>query len=130
MKIPVCFIIAGFTFMFGMQNHSLLKGLIMLVVFDAVMGLASSYVNGVQIESRRAFKGGAKLFVYAILVSAGYFTENIIPGNTLLDVGMISFLALTEFISIMENAGRMGFVVPQKILNQVISLRDGKADKI
>lgn len=122
-KIPVCFPIALFTFLFGAQNSSILLALLVLVTFDMFMGIMAAYSTKEVISSRRALKTATKLLVYGILASGAYFTESVIPADTFLDDAMISFLALTEFISIMENAGRMGFTVPQKLLNKVQGLR-------
>lgn len=118
-KVPVCFILGAIAFLFGVENQSMLIGLLVLLTFDTIMGLFAAYKTGVPIESRRALKAASKLAVYAILCSGAFLVESILRGNTLIDEVMIAFLALTEFISIMENAGRMGFVVPQKLLNQL-----------
>lgn len=118
-KIPIGFILTGFAFLFGVSNGSFLTALAVLVAFDFVMGVSAAYKVGEPIQSRRALKTATKLFVYTILASASFLVESIIPGATLLDNAMISFLAVTEFISIMENAGKMGFNVPQKILDRM-----------
>lgn len=125
-KVPICFILAGFAFFFGLSNGSFLLMLVTLIGFDLVMGISAAYKAGEPIESRRALKTATKLGVYGILVSSAFLVENIVPSITLIDNAMISFLALTEFISIIENAGKMGFVVPQKLLNQVVAWRNQK----
>ncbi len=126
LKTPICFILGGFAFFFGASNGSILLMLVSLIAFDLVMGIGAAYAVGQPIESRRALKTATKLAVYLLLISAAYLCESIVPGTTLMDEAMVSFLALTEFISIMENAGRMGFSVPQKLLNQLVGLKNSR----
>lgn len=125
-KVPICFIIAAIGFLFGVHNGSLLIGLVVLIIFDTILGIGAAYTEGRVIESRRALKAATKLAVYAVLASSAYMVESIVPSSTFIDEAMISFLALTEFISIMENAGRMGFTVPQRLLNRLQDLRGTK----
>lgn len=125
-KTPVCFILAGIAFFFGVENQSMLSGLVLLLVFDLVTGLMAAYLTKTPIESRRLLKSASKLAVYGILCSSAFLVESILRGTTLIDEGMIAFLAVTELISIMENAGKMGFSVPQKLLNQLVTIRSSK----
>lgn len=125
-KLPICFFLAGFSFFLGVENQSMLVALLTLMTFDLLMGLSAAYMSGEEIQSRRVLKSASKLAVYAILCSGAYMVEGIMRGTTLVDEMMISFLALTEFVSIMENASRMGFSVPTKLLNKIQDLRGAK----
>lgn len=122
-KLPVSLATGMFALLFGLHNGSLLIALIILIVFDLVMGITAAYMRGDPIESRRALKTASKFGVYSVLCSSAFLVEGVVPGTTFLDNAMIAFLALTEFISIMENAGKMGFTVPQKLLNQARELQ-------
>lgn len=126
-KVPICFILAALAFFFGAENQNILIALIILIGFDLITGIAAAHFSKEVITSRKALKTATKLFVYAILYSGAYFVEGIIPAETMINDAMISFLALTEFISIMENAGKMGFTVPQKLLNKMYELRGAKS---
>ena len=39
---------------------------------------------------------------------------------------MVAFVGITEFISILENIGRLGYQTPKKLLNQLKEYRDNK----
>jgi phage-related holin len=58
-------------------------------------------------------------------ISAGYFADITIGWNLIQSV-MVGFIGVTEFISILENMGRMGYQTPKKLLNQ---LKDFQSQK-
>lgn len=126
MKVPVCFVMGGFALLFGAHNGDILSALVILVAFDLITGIVAAYVAGEPITSRRALKTASKLGVYSVLCSSAFLVEGIVPAETIIDVSMISFLAITEFISIMENAGKMGFEVPQKLLRRAVEYRNNQ----
>lgn len=117
------FFVGSFGFLFGADMNSVLGALITLVTLDFITGLVCAYKQGEQIKSRVALRSAVKLGVYGILVSSAHLTEQAVPGTTFMGQGMIAFLAVTEMISIVENAGKMGFAIPKKLLNQLIELR-------
>lgn len=110
---------------FGFENPAILQALFLLTAIDFVTGVCSARVAGEQIKSRIAVKSAYKVAVYGLLVSSGHLAEMITPGGTFIEEAVTSFLALTELISIIENVGKMGFAVPNKLLNQLQKLREG-----
>lgn len=122
-KIPIALIIAGFSYLFGLHNGTAVAALMVIIAIDFITGVSASYYAGEPIESRRAVKTAIKTFFYGIFISSAYLTENIIPGETFIDQATISFLAITEFVSIMENTGKMGYQVPLKLLNRLKEMR-------
>ena len=114
-----------FHFLFGMNSERILLMVTILVTFDFITGVIASHKSGLSIESRRSLKSVLKLVMYGVLASAAHLTETIIPGTTFINEATIAFLALTELISIIENVGRMGYAVPQRLLNQLGEWRDG-----
>jgi toxin secretion/phage lysis holin len=109
-----------YSFFFGVGSETVLCALVALVVFDFITGVGASYLSGQQITSRRAFKTAMKLTVYLILVASANLVEVIIPGNPFFFSNVIiSFLAVTELISVLENAGRAGYQTPQKLLHKL-----------
>lgn len=111
-------------FAFGIDHATIMQALIFLVVIDFITGLWSARVSGEHITSRRAVKSAYKLVMYALLVSGAHLTEVVIPGKTYLEDIVTSFLAVTELISILENAGRMGYAIPKKLLKKLQDYRD------
>lgn len=123
-KLLPSVVIPVFGVLFGLQNPAILRALMILVVIDFITGIASAKVANEQIRSRAAVRSAFKVAVYGLLVSAGHLTEVIVPGNLFIEEAVVSFLALTELISVIENIGKMGFAVPSKLLNQLQKLRD------
>lgn len=111
-------------FLIGRENHTSMTMLIVLIAFDMVTAIIAEYKCGRPIESRKALKTATKIVVYGLMVSAAHLTEQIVPGTTFIDSAVISFLAVTELISILENAGKSGYAIPKKLLNRLDDLRD------
>lgn len=128
-KVGIGSIIATFAYLFGTNNNQLLLALVVLVAFDFISAMGGAYKQGVPIESRRALKSASKLVVYGLFISAGHMTSLIVFDSSFIENSILAFLALTELISIMENIGKMGYVVPQVLLNQITDLRDKRTKK-
>lgn len=124
LKFLPSFLVPLFGFLFGFNNHTIIYGLFVLICIDFITGVASAKQLGHRIESRSAVKTAYKIAVYGLLMSSGHITETILPGMTYIEQAVTSFLALTELISILENVGKMGFAIPQRLLNQLQKWRD------
>lgn len=125
-KAPIAYTLGILTYLIGGQNFNAGLAIIVLVSIDLVTALMAEYKQGLPIESRKALKSTTKLVVYGLFLSAIHLTEVILPGTTFLDEAALSFLAITEAISVMENIGRMGYPIPLKILNRLNELKTGK----
>lgn len=125
-KIIPSVIIPIFGFLFGFQSQSIMLGLLVLIAMDFLTALLAAKKLGAPINSRSAVKSAYKVAVYGLLVSAGHITEVIVPFSTYIEEAVTTFLALTELISIIENVGKMGFAVPQKLLNQLEKWREAE----
>lgn len=119
-------VIAILGFFFNLDHKSLLLALVGLITFDLIMGVAAAKKTGECIESRKMCKSAFKLAVYGVMVSSAHLTEVAVGLENnwaVLEQMMIGFLAATELVSIIENAGRMGYAVPKRILNQLQQYR-------
>jgi len=114
-----------FVFLFGDFHTAGIVAVLMLMSFDTVLGVMASYTEGKPITSRRFSRIVQKAIVYMIAISAGYFTDTTI-GWALVQSTMIAFIAVTEFISILENIGRLGYQTPKKLLNQMKDFQSQK----
>tara|TARA_R100001086_G_C11847959_1_gene260625 strand:- start:10054 stop:10482 length:429 start_codon:yes stop_codon:yes gene_type:complete len=112
-------------FMFGDFYNDALLGITILMVMDTILGVSASYVEGTPISSRRFGRAVVKGAIYFMAISAGYFADLTIPFD-IIQGTMIAFVGVTEFISILENIGRMGYETPKKLLNQLKEYRDSK----
>ena len=114
----IMIILANMTF--GDVDGAILIGIGMLCLFDFLTALIRDKKGKVKITSRKAIKTPLKIAVYALMVSAGYVTESVIGLNAInlpIAETIAAFIAVTELISILENVGRMGYVIPRKLLN-------------
>lgn len=112
-------------FLIGIENQEFFAALVVLITIDLITGgIMVPFKTGVAIESIKILKTVSKLVAYSLLISAANLTENIIPGNTMIDIGAIAYLAMTEFVSILENFGNLGYSVPKKLLNRVINMKE------
>lgn len=90
----------------------------MLMVFDTILGVSAAYYEGQPITSRGFSRAVVKGIVYFTAISSGHFADMTLPVRVI-EYTMIGFVGVTEFVSILENVGRMGFRTPQKLLNQL-----------
>lgn len=118
--------ILTYSFFFGDIEETIITSVVVLTIFDMMTGLMASIKSGKSIESRRLFTTAVKIFVYLMLISAGHLTENAVGMDIRADEVITFVIALTEIISILENASRMGYAIPKKLLNQ---LKDFKSQK-
>lgn len=114
-----------FVFFFGDFHTQGIVAVMMLMTFDTILGLMATYHEKQAITSRKFSRVVQKGAVYLIAISAGYFTDLTI-GWSVIQTTMIGFIAVTEFISILENMGRMGFQTPKKLLNQLENFKSQK----
>lgn len=114
-----------FTFFFGDFHQQAILAILMLMIFDTILGVMATVHEGQAITSRKFSRVVQKGTVYFMAISAGYFADLTI-GWAVIQATMIAFIGVTEFLSIMENMGRLGYETPKKLLNQ---LKDFKSQK-
>ena len=115
---------AGF-FMFGSLYTQALVAIMMLMILDTLLALMAAYVNGEEITSRKFSRSLLKGIVYFTAISAGYFADLTIP-FAVIQGTMVAFVGVTEFISILENVGLLGYATPKRLLNQLQKYKDSK----
>jgi len=118
-------IVLFLSFLFGDLYNQAILAVLMLLLFDTILGVHSAWIEGSAITSRKFSRVVWKGFVYMISISAAFFLDQTLP-FVIAQTTMIAFVATTEFISILENMGRLGYATPKKLLNQ---LKDFKSQK-
>lgn len=113
------------SFFFGDFHQQAILGVLMLMIFDTILGVMAVYSEGKAITSRKFSRVVQKGAVYFIAISAGYFADLTI-GWSVIQSTMIAFIGVTEFISILENMGRLGYQTPKKLLNQLEGFKSQK----
>lgn len=118
-------IFAVYSFSFGTVQEQADLAILILVIFDFITALANAKKQGIPITGSLALHTPVKIVFYAILISAAHLTGVTAPFvSDMFDYTITAFLAITELISIMENLGKMGIAVPQKMLNTLQGLRN------
>ncbi|MGI6225676.1 MAG: phage holin family protein [Peptococcales bacterium] len=115
------------TYLFGGWS-SLLGILLAFVVLDYVTGVLASGVEG-NLSSSIGLKGIArKVFIFVMVAVAHLVDTSLGDGHIFRDATIFFYLA-NEFLSILENAGRVGLPVPD-ILQQAIEVLKGRSKKV
>lgn len=133
-KIASSVILSILFFFFGNIYTEALIAILMLMILDTILGVAAAIYEkpvGVKIlskeclNSRRFSRVVIKGMVYFSAISAGYFADLTIPFDVI-QATMIAFIGATEFISVLENMGRLGYPTPKNLLERLKQLRDSK----
>lgn len=127
LKIIAGIFISALTFIYNGVYKDAMLAVILLVIFDLITRVVAEKKLGRPIQSQKVFRTPVKFLVYLIMTSAAHLVEVATYGWVpIIDETMLAFLAVTEFISILENVGYMGYAVPQKLLNQLIQYKNNK----
>lgn len=128
-KIMTGIILGALAFLFDTMLQEALLALMILIVFDFITALGAVYkTKDISIESAKVYRTALKATIYYILISSAHLAEigigiNAFPLN-FFDETIIGFLAVTEFISILENTSKMGYSIPKKLLNKLNEYHD------
>jgi phage-related holin len=125
LKVMTSAVLSVGFFLFGDLHTQALYSILFLMTIDTVLGIMASVHEGHSISSARFSRAILKGIVYLTAISAGYHADGTVPFD-IIQATMIAFVGTTEFISILENIGRMGYKTPKKLLNQ---LRDYQSNK-
>jgi toxin secretion/phage lysis holin len=117
---------ASVGFFFGGWSE-VLTLLVSLVGIDYLTGFLASAVEG-RLSSRVGFRGIPKKIMIFVMVAVGHLVDTAIGTNHMFRDAAIFFYCANELVSILENAGRMGLPVPER-LRQTIDILRGKSEK-
>lgn len=127
---PVKLLLSAITtigaYLVGDSHLALVGSLTVLVIIDAITGIAAAYKLGKPIESRVAVRTPIKWTMYILMIAGAHLAESILPFQWYLTTITVAFLGITEFISILENVGNVGYAIPKKLLNKLETYRDGQ----
>ncbi|MCJ7520998.1 MAG: phage holin family protein [Dehalococcoidia bacterium] len=97
-----------------------------LVLIDTVTGAFRAYKRG-NLSSNGFFRFALKNSVYWVMIATAALVDKTLP-VPFASVVMITFLAATEAISIMENLRDLGFSVPSFLVKRLKTLKGPDAD--
>lgn len=121
LKLIASAVVLAFHWVLGPHQEATLS-VVILISLDTLTGVAK-HIRSKTVSSRGFFRFAAKLTVYLILMATASLVDKVVPIAFALPV-MVTFLSVTEGISVMENVGAMGFSVPSHLLKLLRKIRD------
>lgn len=123
------FIVAGIgtmlTWLFGSWDTAL-GILILFMILDYITGLIKGYVTK-ELSSDIGLHGLARKSIILIVLIVAVALDRLLGnGNWLFRTLVAYFYIANEGLSILENCGTLGLPVPQKILDALAQLKEGK----
>lgn len=98
-----------------------LKALVALMFLDFISGVLAAGARG-EISSKVGFIGIAKKVFILTLAAVGHLIDGITVLNGLCMNVVVFFYIANEAMSIIENAGRIGLPIPDKLLDAISQL--------
>lgn len=123
-KTVVSSLFPVYAFLFDPLKTHLYYAIATLIVFDFITAMFAAYHTKEKITSAKASRTLVKMLVYGLMISGATLTDRFIVGNIELfaDLSM-GFVAITEFISILENISKLGFEVPSNVVKRLNYLK-------
>ena len=101
---------------------SVLTVLLFVIVLDYASGLIAAWHNRV-LNSAAGFRGIAKKIMSLLVVALAYIIERAAGGTFPLREITIMFFVVNEALSILENAGKIGLPIPEKLKEALAQLK-------
>lgn len=114
----VLFTIGSFLFA-GLSTNALIA-LLVLIVVDYITGIVVAKRNGEFISSKQSLRTPIKVLVYYTMIASGHLVEYGVPAQIqFVDDTILTFLLVTEFLSILKHFGNLGYRTPSKLINNL-----------
>ena len=108
-------------FIFGDFNYMLIA-LTGMVIIDYIMGiLAAKATDG--INSQKGFIGIARKLAIFVVIAVAFLIQNLFNNTVPLREIVISFYLFNEIFSIIENIGKLGVPIPEKLIESFEQLK-------
>lgn len=106
-----------------------LRTLLLFMVLDYILGVICGFMEK-ELSSEVAFKGIFKKITILIVVAVAVSIDSTINAQGLIRGLVLFFYIALEGISILENAGRMGVPIPDKLKDALIQLKEGNKKEV
>ena len=111
-----------FTWLFG-EWDVLFQVLATMMVLDYFTGVIVAFINNT-VDSKVGFKGILKKVLMLIVLIVGVLLDRLLKTEWLFRTAICYFLTGNEGLSILENIGRTGINIPNKLKNALIQLKN------
>lgn len=99
-----------------------IQSFLIVVILDYITGLAKAYVSG-KLNSNKGLKGIVKKVSMLCLIAIATIVDKISGDSGLIRNVVIYYLVANESLSIIENLGQMGIVVPNILIEKLEQLK-------
>lgn len=100
-----------------------LQSLIIAMSIDYLTGVGKSYVAGV-LNSNKGFKGIVKKLGILCMVALATIIDQLMNNTGMVRTFIIYYLVANEGLSILENLGAMGIIVPKWLIEKLEQLKE------
>lgn len=119
-------IISIFSYLMG-GIDALLTALMILIILDYITGLLKALYNK-ELSSTIGYKGIIKKICIFIIIAVSVLIETNFNINGIRNL-TITFFAVNEALSLLENVGAMGLPLPKQLKEALSQLRGGNDDE-
>lgn len=116
------------TWLFGDWDIAI-QVLVAFMVIDYITGLIVAYING-EIDSRVGFKGILKKVLILIALTVSVLLDRLLGIEWTFRTVVSYFFIGNEGWSILENIGKTGLPIPNKLRDKLAQLRDEVEEEI
>lgn len=102
--------------------------LIAMLIIDYITGVLGAIMNG-NLNSEIGWKGIVKKVVTLLIVALAFVIETATNNTFAIREIVIMFFIANEAISMLENAGKMGLPIPEKLATILEQLKSEKGEK-
>lgn len=121
--------VAGTVFTFLIGWNSIIEALVVAMVIDYITGVLAAYINpNMALNSQKGFKGICKKIVVLLLVTLAHELDKA-TGQPAMQSIVVWFFIGNEGLSILENAGKAGLPIPQKLRDTLEQLAYEKKEE-
>jgi len=110
------------SFMFGGWS-ALLSLFFFVLILDYVSGLGAAIISGQGLSSAIGYRGLVKKFFMVLVIALSHQIDRVM-GTDMIMYGSLYFFVANELISIVENYGRMGLPLPQRLKGIIKVLKE------
>ncbi len=108
------------SFLFSGLSDNALMALLTLIVVDYVLAVYESRKRGQVWSGPKTKNSVIKILVYYTMIACGHLVEYGIPSQIqFLDDTILTFLLITEFLSILKHFSNLGYKTPSKLINNL-----------
>jgi toxin secretion/phage lysis holin len=126
-KLLAAFSGSIFGYLYGGWS-TLFSVLYTLCILDFITGLLAGYQNG-ELKSKKGFVGIIRKILMFFLIAVAHQIDILLGTTAAIRDATILFYAVNEVISILENAGRAGLPLPEKIMRAIEVIRTSEYKK-